>query len=162
MKYRLTIDVNLMHADPIAPAMTTLKRWKSEGMIDLIEAEPSRSEREPAYGWPGAPTKPIDTNNPRRGGRNPVKRDAGASNFKSLAAVLFPYKDSQKLNMGEINDVAHLLKHHGSKNELFVTINQKDFIEAGKREQLKAAFGIIAMTPDEAVQMLSKIEGWKA
>ncbi len=156
--YKLTVDINLMHETAPIAAMDKLKRWKSEGKIDLIEASPPR---EAAFSWPGTP--PKYSNNPRDNrSRGRVKKEpSGGPNFKTVAAVLFPNKDSQKLSMTEINDVAHLVKHHSSKNEFFVTHNLKDFIEGGKRERLKNSFGIIAMTPAEAVETLSKIEGWK-
>lgn len=163
MKYKLTIDVQLMNMEPAVTGMDVLKRWQTEGKIELVEAEPPRVEKEPAYNWPGAPPKPREENRGFRGSpRARVKKEApGEVNFKGVAAVLFPYKDSQKLNMGEINDVAHLVRHHNSKNELFVTANVKDFIADRKRERLKTSFGIVAMTPEEAVQMLGSIEGWK-
>jgi len=163
MQYKITIDINLMHAAPNIPGMDTLKRWMSEGKIELIEAEPPKVEKAIPYGWPGAPPKPVESRDPRlRGGRRIIKKDPpGGASFKGVAAVLFPQKDAQKLNMGEINDVAHMVKHHISKNEIFVTHNRKDFIEEGKRTALKSAFGIVAMTPAEAVEMLTKIESWK-
>src|SRR6185312_9453142 len=144
MQYKLTIDINLMHEAQTIPAMDVLKRWKAEGKIDLIEAEPPRLERGSAHGWPGAQIIKNEVRDPRqRGGRRIIKKESShGANFRNLAAVLFPQKDSQKLNMGEINDVAHMLKHHSSKNELFITHNLKDFIEEGKRERLKAGFGI--------------------
>ena len=162
MNYKLTIDVNLMHVDPKLPPIDKLKKWKEEGKLDLIEAEPSKNtEREPAFGWPGAAPKPPENRFARNNRGRPKKDPSSGTNFKRVAAVLFPHKDSQKLNMSEINDVAHLIQHHTSKNELFITCNGKNFIESGKRELLKSYFGVIAMTPDEAVAMLSKMEGWK-
>lgn len=163
MQYKLTIDINLVHEAESIPAMDTLKRWKAEGKVELIEAEPPRVERDAAQVRPGASTASNDARDPRqRGGRRIIKRDPShGANFRGIAAVLFPHKDPQKLSMLEINDVAHMVKHHSSKNELFVTHNLKDLIEEGKRERLKSGFGIIAMTPEEAVEMLSKIEGWK-
>jgi hypothetical protein len=163
MNYKLTIDVNLMHTETKQPAMDTLRRWKEEGKIDLIEADPPKSAREPAYGWPGAPPKANpDTRFGRAGTRGRPKKESGSGpNFKGVASVLFPNKDPLKLNMAEINNVAHLLKHHGSKNELFITANLKDFIDGGRRELLKSHFGVVAMTPVEAVDMLKEIEGWK-
>jgi hypothetical protein len=160
--YKLTIDINLLDVDPKVPAITTLKRWKEEGKIDLIEAEGNNVKRPQAYGWPGAPPKPVEENRGRGNLRvRPKKDSASGPNFKNVAAVLFPHKDSQKLNMSEINDVAHLIKHHDSKNEIFVTKNNKDFIDEGRRELLRSYFGVVAMTPEEAVDMLSKTEGWK-
>ncbi len=159
MNYKITIDVNLMYAEPVVPAMETLKRWEKEGKVVLVEAEPPRGDRSPSYGWPGSPPKPQAPH--RNGPRGRMKKEAGSLDFKGVAAVLFPQKDSQKLSMGEVNNVAHLIKHHSSKNEMFVTHNAKDFIESGRRERLKASFGVIAMTPEETVTMLSEMECWK-
>ena len=164
MHYKLTIDINLMNEDPNIPSMDTLKRWTAEGKIQLIEAEAPKIVNEANDNSPAVQPRTSDQRRDPRspGGRRVIKREpSGGANFRGVAAVLFPQRDSQKLHMGEINDVVHILQHHSSKNELFVTHNLKDFIENGKRERLKAAFGIIAMTPDEAVEMLSTIEGWK-
>ena len=153
MKYKITVDINLMHENPAIPAMDTLKRWVGEGKLELIESEPPRLV-------PGAPPKApppkVDT---RWGTRTRVAKELpGAVKFKNVAAVLFPKKDSQKLDMSEINDVARLVKHHGSRNEIFVTNNQ-NFLEM--RDSLKAAYGTVTMTPQEVVGSLSSIEGWK-
>lgn len=160
MNYKLTIDINLMHEDPKIPAMDALKRWKSEGKIALIEAAPPRVEPTARPSLPEVPPKAVATGFRGKSRTRINKQPAGAVSFKAVAAVLFPQKDSQKLNMGELNDVAHLVKHHGSKNEFFVTHNRQDFIEGGRRERLKASFGIIALSPEEAVALLSGIEGW--
>lgn len=163
MTYKITVDVNLMNAETAVPGMETLKRWKDEGKLDLLEADPPRTAKAPAYGWPGAPPKPKETQSswgePKR--RPKKMAESGSANFKSVASVLFPSKDPQKLNMGEINNVAHLIQHHISKNEIFVTGNSRDFIEGGRRDLLKVCFGIIAMTPEEAVKMLGEIQGWE-
>ena len=163
MNYKLTIDSNLLHETTKIPSIDVLKRWKSEGKIELVEADAAKAKSEPAYGWPGSPPRPINTTrDPRGGNRGHVKKEsAGKANFKALSSVLFPGKDSQRLNMGEINNVAHLVKHSISKNEFFVTHNLKDYITGGKREVLRGSFGIVTVTPDEAVDMLKKLEGWK-
>ena len=161
MIYKLTIDGYLLTAEDPSKAMKTLKRWKEEGKVELVDVDPPKTAREQPYGWPGAPPKPPSPYPQRNMSRGRLKKDEpGSPGFKGIASVLFPHKDPQKLSMTEINDVAHLLIHHASKNELFVTPNQ-GFIDGGKRERLKTAFGIIAMTPDEAVSMLSEMEGWK-
>lgn len=162
MTYKLTIDVNMMQTEEKNRAMETLKRWGAEGKIELVEADRAKVERDPATGWPGAPSKPMDFRGHRSTMRSrPSKSEAGGPTFKGVAGVLFPHKDPQKLNMGEVNSVAHLMKHHSSKNELFITMNAKDFIEEGRRESLKAQFGVVTLTPEEAVTMLTEMEGWK-
>jgi len=148
MRYKLTIDRNLTNCSPELQAVSTLKRWKAEGKLNLIEAEAKAnlfSEKRALKPWQ----------------RGPSKAGAGKAKFDHVASVLFPSRNVQKLNMLEINDVAHMIKHHGSGNEIFVTGNTENFIDGGRRERLKAVLGVIAMTPDEAVRMLSEIEGWK-
>lgn len=150
-----------MHQESPLAEIETLKRWKTEGKIELVEAAaPRGTPREPTYGWPGATQNVPPGNRGKRRGYL-KKEPAGGVNFNSVAAVLFPGRNAQKLSMSEINDIAHLVKHHGSKNEIFVTANSRDFIDGGKRDRLKASFGILAMAPIEVVEMLSSIEGWK-
>lgn len=132
-----------------------LKRWKEEGKISFNEADRATLGRDPVKGWPGATVK-----TPQAKSRAGKIVDSGKATFHSVSSILFPSKDPNKLNMGEINNVAHLIKHHSSKNEIFVTLNLKSFIEDGKREKLKNAFGIVAMTPEETVHMLGELEGW--
>jgi len=157
MTYKLTIDNNLLENEASIPAMAVLKRWMSEGKIELIDARAVRTESS------FAPVSIEDARSMKR--ERLIRRSraisAGVVTFRSVAGIIFPNRDSQKLSMAEINDVAHLMKHHTSKNELFVTENASAFIEAGKREKLKESLGIIALTSAEAVKMLSEIEGWK-
>jgi hypothetical protein len=162
--YKLTLDVNLMEPSVTVPGMDVLRRWKEEGKVDLIEANRPQVVREPAYGWPGAPAKPVERNPNQRGGkrRSGKMNESGNANFKSIAAVLFPSKDHLKLSMAEINNVAHLIRHHLVKNEIFVTANKKDFIEEGRRDRLKSNFGIVIMTPEEVIEALCELQGWES
>lgn len=157
--YKLTIDVNLMAAGLKLDAMDTLKRWEAEGKIQLLEADPPKTA---AYGWPGAapqppPVAPAPWGRQRR--RLKKSEESGNASFKSVAAVLFPGKDPWKLNMSEVNNVAHLIRHHSTKNDIFVT-NNSTFLEGGRREVLKSYFGITAMNPDEVVRWLEHSDGW--
>jgi hypothetical protein len=159
IKYRLTLDTSLTKDASQIPAMGVLQRWKSEGKVDFLEASPEVKE---VYGWPGAAPVPPGQRD-FDGKRRHFKKQptVGGVNFKSIAAVLFPHRPSDKLDMGEINQVAHLIKHHGNKNEIFVTKNTVSYIEGGRRERLKSSFGILVMTPEDTVQMLSEMESWK-
>ena len=164
MTYKLTLDTNLMAAELNVPGMDTLKRWQDEGKIELSEADRAKVDKNPAFGWPGAAPKPQPQMKPKWGspkGRSGKMAESGNANFSTVAAVLFPSKDPHKLNMTEINNVAHLIKHHSSKNELFLTLNE-GVLETARRERLKTSFGIVAMTPEEAVQTLGELEGWTA
>lgn len=159
VKYRLTLDTSLTKEAASIPAMGTLQRWKSEGKVDFSEATP---EPKVAYGWPGAapvPSAQRDFDPKRRHFKK--QPTSGGVNFKAIAAVLFPHRPSDKLDMTEINQVAHIVKHHGTKNEFFITRNTAHFIDGGKRERLKASFGILVMTPEDVVHTLMEIEAWK-
>jgi hypothetical protein len=163
MATKITIDMNLMEPGLGIPAMDTLRRWKDEGKIELVEADRAAAVKEQPYNWPGAPPKREESSEKvwKGGrGRSGKMQESGKANFKSIASILFPGKDPLRLNMGEINGVAHLIRHHLIKSEIFVTGNAKDFIEGGRREVLRSHFGIVVMTPDEAVQMLAEANGW--
>lgn len=164
MNYKLTIDRNLMDLSPEPQPLGTLKRWKTEGKLELVEAEPTlRGHLSPDNSAWFVLNKKEDTKSSPKTSwqRMPSKLAAGKIKFAQVASILFPRRDTQRLNMTEVNDVAHMVKHHGSGNELFVTGNKENFIDGGRRELLKASFGVIAMTPEEAVRMLSEIEGWR-
>ncbi len=158
--YKLTIDRDLLTQTPMSAAILNLQRWKSEARVELIEAEPSTrtSTAAPA-------NVPPKTGRPASGSKGwyqtRPKVAAGKVVFGRMAAILFPGRDVQRLNMTEVNDVAHLVRHHLSGNELFVTGHAECFIEGGRRDLLKANFGVVAMTPEETVRMLSETHGWK-
>lgn len=162
VKYRLTVDVNLMAAELAVAGMDVLKRWMREGKIELVEVERPRTAGD-VWSTPD----PVLRAPRGRGGyhyansRPKIVRDSGAASFRRVASVLFPLKDCDKLNMAQVNDVSHLIKHHLSRNELFVTGNRRDFLDDGRREALKSAFGVVAMTPADAVAILGRMEGWR-
>lgn len=164
MTYRLTIDFDPMGPAAEVPGMATLKRWQEEGKIALVEASPSKvvEAKAPAYNWPGAPPKQESDDKPVWGKKNrsPAMQKSGKADFKGISSVLFPLKDHTRLNMSQINSVAHLIKHHSTKNEIFVTNNRQDFIDEGRREILQSQFGIVTMTPEEAVHALGELQGW--
>lgn len=165
MTYKLTIDSDLLNAKEKQPAVNLLVKWKTEGKLDLIETDPAKVEedpRNPRTGWPGAPPQREEKPLPAwRGRRGAPKPGAGASiKFADVASVLFPGKNSQKLSMTDINQVARIVRHHTGKNEIFVTGTPEVFIAGGRREHLKRVFGVIVMTPDETVKSLREMEGW--
>lgn len=154
MNYKLTIDRNL-GTENSTQSMDKLRAWMKEGKIQFVEAH-TLQQTNASYNWPGLPPR-----GPDRGPSKYKPKPKGSSTFREIASILFPARDSQKLAMGEVNEVAHLVQHIDSKNEFFITLNTKSFINDGKRERLKRSFGVIAMTPDEVVATLSQIEGWK-
>jgi len=152
----LTIDIGLMTPPLKNTAMTVLQRWEHEGKLALIAADrraispdspaPQRSA-EPRSNW--APSS-----------RSKKMAESGNAKFKSIAGVLFPRRDAQKLNMTEINQIAHLIKHHSSKNDIFVTENPSYFAEERYRELLKVYFGIVVMSPEETVGAMERSKSW--
>ncbi len=153
MIYKLTMQGSLLEDSAGVSSIQTLKRWREEGKIDLVDANPAKGA------VPISRNPEIDAGGRRRIPSRKIA-ESGKANFKAVAAAIFPGKDPLKLDMTEINNVAHLIKHHASKNEIFVTADTRSFIEGGRRESLKAQFGILAMTPDEAVRMLCELQGW--
>ena len=141
----------------LAPAVETLKGWQSEGKIEIFEtdrADPSSVNK----GWPGAQRAPSE--NPT-GRRRSLKRDPQVTaKLGQIAAVVFPMRDTHKLNLSELNVINHLLRHHTQGRTIFVTRNAAIFIENGKREKIQSVLQISIMTPEEAVSHLSEQHGW--
>ncbi len=158
--YKLTIDIGLMTEGISSASMAKLLKWKEAGLVELIEAGAVK-KTEPV----APPPKPTPARQPYQGsnrGRSTPIAGSGNATFKTLAGILFPDRDSAKLRMSEINNVVYLIKHHSTKNDIFVTANTKNYIENGHQERLKSAFGILAMTPEETVRTLSKMVGASA
>jgi hypothetical protein len=150
---KLTLDGGLLRESVLLPAIRTLKKWETEGKIELFEADRAKETRSsPNIGWPGAPPPAK----PHTRFKAAKKSASGGVSFQQISAVLFPQRDPHRLNMTEVNDVAHLLRHHSMGNTMFVTTNAQNFILEGKRELLQAIFKIMIMTPDEAVMVLQK------
>jgi len=64
--------------------------------------------------------------------------------------------------MNEINDVAHLLNHHQSGRQIFVTTNTEGFVDQGKRAKLQGMLKIVVLTPEEAVAAIGAVEAGKS
>ncbi len=155
--YKLTLDVDLTQPEVKVEGMDQLKKWQSEAKIELYEANVNKDKK--PEGTPAPVERKMYGRDPRR--PSAKKDQSGKADFRSVAAIIFPSRDPLKLNINEINNVAHVIKHHANKYEIFVTANEKVFIENGRREKLKGAFGILTMTPVEAVRMLGQMQGWK-
>ena len=56
----------------------------------------------------------------------------------------------------------HLMGHAHSDSHAFITLNAKHFIKGGRQASLKNDFGILVLTPEEAVQRLSAEFGWNS
>ena len=146
---KLTLDGGLLHNSTGLPAIDTLRAWEAEGRIEIFEADRAKGEPTPAkvaHGWPGARA----TNARSKVAR---KSEPGKTSFQGISSILFPQRDTNRLNMAEINFVAHLLRHHTQGRAIFVTTNQEIFLLNGKRERL-AALKIIVLTPEETILAL--------
>jgi hypothetical protein len=161
MSLTITIDKKLISESTNSEAIQTLKRWQTEGKLELVDTEPKEKFQAETKAW--FTVNNVETKNSNFGG--PSKRRAPKSahkiNFTQVAGVLFPHRDSKRLDMSEINDVAHIIIHHTSGNKIFVTDNTNTFIVQGRRERLKSSFGVVALTPEETVQWFVEHEGWK-
>jgi hypothetical protein len=151
------LDGGLLRENVLLTAVKTLKNWEAEGRIELFEADRAKeSPSSQTFGWPGAPPPPRA---PSRF-RGPKKSSPGSLSFQEMSNVLFPGRDPHRLKMNEVNDVAHLVRHHSLGHTFFVTTNVESFMAKGKREYLKAKFQIVVLTPEETVLALEKLEGF--
>lgn len=152
---KITLDGGLLRASVLLPAVRVLRAWEAAGKVELFESD--RAKAAPTAAW--APPSPSRGRFPARARVARKSSASGGASFQSFSSVLFPSRDPQRLNIGEVNDVAHLLRHHSLGHSLFVTTNVDNFIADGKREKLLAAFKLIVLTPDEAVQVLEQSDG---
>jgi len=158
--YKLTIDGGLWREAQVTPALAALKAWAAEGKIEIFESDRTTPASTVNPGWPGGPRPMHDSGMRNRMRAMPKKKSTSGNSFEQVSSVLFPFRDPRKLNMTEINDIVHLLRHQTLGHTVFVTSNVRDFIEQGKRERLQTVFKIVVMTPEETVGMLKQVEGW--
>ena len=152
---KLTLDGGLLRELSLLPAIRTLKTWESEGKIEIFEADRAKEAPTGQQGWPGG-TPPARLS-PRH--RTIKRTEKNGLSFQRVCGVLFPNRDSHRLNMTEVNDVVHLLRHLTLGHFIFVT-NAPSFIAEGKREKLQAAFRTVILTPEETVIALKETEPW--
>jgi hypothetical protein len=149
---RLTLDIGLSATSNVF--MDRLVQWQRDGRVELIEALPPRKKNEADSRVP-ARRKSYFT--PSQSRSTPIA-GSGKVTFLGLAGILFPGRDPAKLHMTELNDIILLIRHHSIRNDIFVTENTKSYIDDGHQESLKSAYGILAMTPEQAVRNLVEFE----
>src|SRR5687767_13669088 len=103
MALKLTLDGGLLRESVLLPAIKTLKKWEAEGKVELFETDRAKESTTGPQGWPGGPA-PIRNSKFRVA----KKSDSSGASFQRISAVMFPHRDSLRLNMTEVNDVAHL------------------------------------------------------
>lgn len=64
------------------------------------------------------------------------------------------------LGENDTNDVALVLSHYHAGAEFLVTRNKKHFLAGGRKEELRARFGIDVEAPDQLVARLRDAHGW--
>ena len=164
---RLTIDTNCVNAKSREAAMNTLERWAEEGKVQLdgslrfdmetkkyARAVPARSATIAAKTG-----KINDVSEPANFDASFLDEsycDGEGPDFEEIASVLFPSmrRDDVEKDENKANDVMHLVSHASGGGSIFVTKDEKDFIKGHRRDVLKDKWGIVVMTPDEAVEHL--------
>ena len=162
----LTFDTSCINAKGNNRELNELETRQREGLIQIVsgtsvEEELLQPDREPFrtqrlskfnnYDDVDAGYWVLDYS---RLGISTIPDDESiAQEMEEIAHVLFPQCPWQRLNKNQIRDVMVLHTHLTHKRDVFVTLNTKDFIgrEQAKRELLKEKFGILVMTPQEAV-----------
>lgn len=151
--------------------MNKLEHWRDEGKLEIVGAHRLKSE---VAAYNNQSTKEKEASIPNVGepmvwnisdfswGDANIKwgGDSDSPEFKELAVVLFPTVAWDKLNKNQQSDVMHLMGHADCDSDIFVTNNIKDFINDGRREQLKAKFQIVTMTAEEVVSDFAAKYGW--
>lgn len=158
---KLTLDAGLRNMD--TPEIKTLKKWEQDNLVALFDADRSANPTAPrkqAYTWPGA--SPSAPPAPRASQRSQSSNRSKQGQFKQIAALVHQGKNIEKLDMVSINFVAHLLVHLNSERDYFVTQNSEIFLDSNKPERLKSAFGIVVLSPKDAVELLVEGHGLTA
>jgi hypothetical protein len=151
--YKLTLDLGLMAEGTTDVFIRRLVQWKEAGLVELIPAgAASKSAAPQPYVAP-----PVSRFGTAKSRSAPIA-GSGNATFKNLAGILFPNRDLAKLRMTEINQVVYLIKHHATKNDIFVTADAERYIDDGHRQRLREAYGILTMTPREVVEQIGKDE----
>ena len=167
-KPKLTIDTNLINAKQKNLSMNKLEQWCDEGKLIIVGAYRLTVEIA-AYKNQKASCKelkipniaePLVLDKSCLDSSYLAPSDNNAPEFGDIASILFPQKDYALLSDNDSNDVMHLMGHYYAKADIFLTNNTNDFVKDGRREVLKKQFGIVVMTPEEAVDAFLDKYGW--
>ncbi len=160
---KITIDTSLINVRGRHGAMNILEKMHGQGKIELVGAQRLVDEVRPHPKQPEADHKVSTIRNISEPvvlghscfGSAYLAKDGGPQ-FDDIASILFPGRDPRSLCSNKSNDVMHMLGHSYSDSDYFLTDDKKDFIANGRRELLRARYGIVVMTPDEMVEHLNK------
>jgi len=161
---RMSLDTGCVNAKRANPHLNLLERWADEGHITLERSGAFLAElkgylrRRKAEAI--APHRPVW----RLG--VPGLSELGINTFLAgpdlgheVAPVLFP--TAAILTSNQAADVEHLRQHVITGADVFVTLNERDFIRRGKQDRLRR-HGIWVLTPQGATQLLGELYGWDA
>ncbi len=156
---RITIDTNCINAKQANEALNQLEQWKNDGKIEIqkstpfsIEAKGNLMREAKEKQVPGHP--PLFTLGASTLGGGAVL--AGPDLREEIQTILFP--GVKQLSQGQERDVQHLAEHVRTGGHLFVTLDTSDFISGSKQKTLRS-FGVWAVTPENAVKLLSSVYG---
>lgn len=162
---KVALDTGCLNARGKHPELNKLDELEKEGKITLSTSSTSRREqietqKDPV--WLDKYEKRIDElqedNEPAMVGVSRVGMSQVASNsvpqlVEDLKKICFPGK---KLSKNDINDIEHLASAIENSADVFVTMNKKDMIDNGKREEIEK-YGIKVRQPNQAlIDELSK------
>ena len=165
-RYRLTIDTNVINSRGRLHPMNVLERWNIERKVSIqgtfrltIENANDDARRRKTANYPNV-SEPIVLGVSFLG-ESYIGDNSFVPKFDDLARILFPTTAINRLTPNQENDVMHLPSHIYSKADIFITKNTRDFIKGGRREKLLLKWGVVIMTPEEAISDLISKHGWR-
>lgn len=167
----LTFDTSCINAKQRVQELNQLEAWQKEGLItivsstsveeELLQLDKEQPDREPYRAQRLEKFNTYDAEDTAYGvigySRIGISTKLGSESTKEemehVAAILFPNSSWFSLTDSQRRDVMALHTHWTYKRDIFVTLNTKDFIGKNevKRNRLKETFGILVMSPKEAL-----------
>ncbi len=142
-----------------ATRFPTVTEWASEGLVEIQRAdvfmEELKGDDRVAKGKRVQPHPGLFTIGQSVLGGGDVL--VGPDMTTDIKEILFP--TAHTLTPNQENDIQHLSEHVRVGNDVFVTLNTKDFVKHGKQAAL-AERGIWVFTPSEIVDLLERLYGW--
>ncbi len=156
---KITIDTGCVNAKGEDKSLNKLEEWASEGLVEIQRADVFMKELKGddrlAKGKQIQPHPGLFTIRQSVLGGGDVL--AGPDLTTYIEEILFP--TAHTLTPNQENDIQHLSQHVRVGNDVFVTLNTKDFVKHGKQAAL-AERGIWVFTPSEIVDLLERLYGW--
>ncbi len=167
----LTFDTSCINAKQRVQELNQLEAWQKNGLIKIVSStsveeellqldkeqpdrEPYRSQRLDKFNtYDAEDTAYWVLGYSRLGISTKLGKESTKEEMECMASILFPNRSWSSLTANQRRDVMALHTHWTYKRDVFVTLNSRDFIgkNEAKRNRLKEAFGILVMTPKEAL-----------